>query len=505
MHGVPQREATKFLKTGRAGEIKKKFSVGVRTKNLFAILLILGSDLIILYLSLILAYFTRLYVLPQVHLAFQSTITPESLLNIWWFPLLCVIVLAREGLYHGRKPFWQEIQAIIRGITWAIFFTIFVIFINKSANVNSRPLILMTYVYLVIIFPIIRMFFKKLLVKIGLWKKPIIILGTRKAAHLISSALSRESNMGFYPMGLLEYNNQKEKGTSDSNHDIPVLGKFADATEVLKRTNVKDVIIVAPDMDDLELVDLTNKLQKCANVMLIPSLVGLPLTSIKIGYFFNEKTLILSINNNLASVSNRIFKRIFDLSVSLLLLPIILPILGVIALAIRVDSKGPVIFAQKRVGHGGKTFNCFKFRTMIMDAQKVLENILDSDPQTRKEWEADFKLKNDPRITRVGKFLRRTSLDEFPQLLNVMLGQMSFVGPRPIIEDEIEKYGSYFQDFTMVLPGITGLWQVSGRNDVSYDERVQLDIWYVRNWSLWLDIEILLRTVSVVLNGKGAY
>jgi len=134
-----------------------------------------------------------------------------------------------------------------------------------------------------------------------------------------------------------------------------------------------------------------------------------------------------------------------------------------------------------------------------------LEQLLESDPRIREEWEKEFKLKNDPRITRVGKFLRKTSLDELPQLFNVLLGQMSLVGPRPIITDEIQKYGEYFKDFAMVTPGITGLWQVSGRNDIDYDERVQLDVWYVRNWSLWLDISILFKTVGVVLGRKGAY
>jgi len=140
-----------------------------------------------------------------------------------------------------------------------------------------------------------------------------------------------------------------------------------------------------------------------------------------------------------------------------------------------------------------------------MQIDAILEEMLESDPAKKLEWEREFKLKDDPRITKIGQFLRRTSLDELPQLYNVFQGKMSLVGPRPIIEDEIEKYGEYFDYFTAVKPGITGLWQVSGRNDISYEERVRLDVWYVRNWSMELDIMILVKTAAIVLARKGSY
>ncbi|MFZ5754251.1 MAG: exopolysaccharide biosynthesis polyprenyl glycosylphosphotransferase [Bacillota bacterium] len=198
-------------------------------------------------------------------------------------------------------------------------------------------------------------------------------------------------------------------------------------------------------------------------------------------------------------------KRVFDLLVGSAALIVALPLMILIAIAIKLDSKGPVIFGHTRVGKDGKSFKCLKFRTMVMNSQEILDNLLLENPQFREEWEKDFKLKNDPRITKVGHFLRKTSLDELPQLVNVMKGEMSLVGPRPIIQDEIEKYGNYYEDYRSVLPGITGLWQVSGRNDIDYTERVKLDVKYVRHWSLWLDIKILIRTIGVVLARKGSY
>ena len=184
---------------------------------------------------------------------------------------------------------------------------------------------------------------------------------------------------------------------------------------------------------------------------------------------------------------------------------LIAPLLGLIALLIKLDSPGPVLYTHTRIGFGGKPFKVWKFRTMIKDADRVLREYLEKHPELRAEWERDHKLRHDPRITRVGKWLRKTSLDELPQLWNVLRGEMSLVGPRPIVKEEVKKYGEKFSLYTKVKPGMTGLWQVSGRNDTSYEDRVNLDAYYVQNWSVWLDIYILARTVKVVVVGKGAY
>jgi Undecaprenyl-phosphate galactose phosphotransferase WbaP len=169
------------------------------------------------------------------------------------------------------------------------------------------------------------------------------------------------------------------------------------------------------------------------------------------------------------------------------------------------SSRGRIFYGHKRIGRYGETFKAWKFRTMFQDSNQVLELYLEANPDLREEWERDHKLKFDPRVTRIGRFLRKTSLDELPQLWNVILGNMSLVGPRPIVDAERVKYGSYYGLYTMVKPGITGLWQVSGRNNTTYDERVQLDAYYVRNWSPWMDVVLLFKTIRIVLFAKGAY
>ena len=201
------------------------------------------------------------------------------------------------------------------------------------------------------------------------------------------------------------------------------------------------------------------------------------------------------------------WKRPFDLIFSLLALLLLGPIMLFIAILIKITDRGPVFYTHERVGYKGKKIKVLKFRSMYPDADKRLKEILEKDPKAKEEWEKTFKLKNDPRVTPIGKFLRKTSLDELPQFFNVLKGDMSIVGPRPVVEEELKKYYKEKAEiYKSVKPGITGYWQVEGRSDVEdYEERVQMDEWYVKNQSFWLDIKIILKTIKVMLTGKGAY
>ena len=214
--------------------------------------------------------------------------------------------------------------------------------------------------------------------------------------------------------------------------------------------------------------------------------------------------MIFRVQHNLAKASSRILKRIFDLVGSIAIIITISPLLLYIYNKVKKDG-GPAIYSHERIGKGGKIFKCLKFRSMVTNSKEVLEDLLSKDIQAKQEWEATFKLKNDPRITKIGHFLRRTSLDELPQLFNVLKGEMSLVGPRPIITAELEKYNDEVAYYLLSKPGMTGLWQVSGRSDVDYETRVYLDTWYVKNWSMWNDIAILFKTIGVVLKKDGAY
>jgi undecaprenyl-phosphate galactose phosphotransferase len=221
-------------------------------------------------------------------------------------------------------------------------------------------------------------------------------------------------------------------------------------------------------------------------------------------HFFSHEVALLRMRNNLRRWPARLTKRLFDTLAALMLLVLLSPGFLLVALAIRLDG-GPALFAHPRIGKKGQVFNCYKFRTMVVDAEKQLEQLLQRQPELRKQWQAEHKLRLDPRVSPLGRFLRRTSLDELPQLINVIRGEMSLVGPRPVVRSELPRYGDQVGYYLMVRPGMTGLWQVSGRNDVDYDTRVYLDSWYVKNWSLWHDLVILFKTVSVVLTRQGAY
>jgi Undecaprenyl-phosphate galactose phosphotransferase WbaP len=199
-----------------------------------------------------------------------------------------------------------------------------------------------------------------------------------------------------------------------------------------------------------------------------------------------------------------LIKRTFDIAAASCLLVVLSPALLVVSWLVRLDG-GKAMFGHTRVGQHGQAFKCLKFRSMVMNADAVLKDLLDRDPRARMEWELEFKLRDDIRITRIGRFLRRTSLDELPQLLNVVRGEMSLVGPRPVVEEELVRYGDDVRYYLMARPGMTGLWQVSGRNDTDYATRVSLDVSYVKSWSLRRDLGILIRTVKVVVTGSGAY
>jgi Undecaprenyl-phosphate galactose phosphotransferase WbaP len=215
--------------------------------------------------------------------------------------------------------------------------------------------------------------------------------------------------------------------------------------------------------------------------------------------------LALELRKNLLSRSSLAVKRGLDLLFLAASLIVTLPLAALIALAILFESGRPIIFGHPRIGRGGRPFKAWKFRSMVGDAEAVLRRAVEAAPALQQEWETQHKLRVDPRLTRVGRLLRRTSLDELPQLWNILRGQMSLVGPRPIVAEEISRYGSAFSLYNQVPPGLTGLWQVSGRSDTTYAERVRLDVHYVRSWSVWMDLIILARTVWVVATGSGAY
>lgn len=426
-----------------------------------------------------------------------------SWLNFWVvFPLLYLLFLNIEQLYNRRMQFWQVIEKIFQASLYAVVAIVIVIYIGQIAASTSRMFIFWLWLFSFMYLTVFRYLIKKFLEKVQLLQIPVLIIGAGKTAELLVKGIINDAGMGYKIIGLLEDNCVRDGILKR----FPVLGKFSDVEAVIMKTRVQHVFITAPGLEQEKLTQLIYKVQPLVkNMGIIPNLVGIPMGGIEVESLFNEKLMLLRLKNNLARSWNRYLKIIFDFALTLVGTVAISPILIFIAIWIYKDSPGPVIFKHIRIGKDGREFPCYKFRSMCVDAKEKLAELLENDPVAKAEWERDFKLKNDPRITKSGAFLRKTSLDELPQIFNVLKGEMSLVGPRPVIEEELERYGEYVNDYLMVKPGITGMWQVSGRSDIDYKERVLLDSWYVRNWSVWIDIVMLVKTFKVVLLRKGAY
>lgn len=402
--------------------------------------------------------------------------------------------------YTYRKPFWFEIKEIIR--TLIIISIVELAIVAFSKFYFSRYLWVLSWGIALFLVPLGRIFIKKLLIKIGWCVRNTIIIGGGKNAVDAYMALMSEPYLGLNVKYFIASNpiNKLKK------FNVRILDqKIADIWQ--KIINKEDQFIIALEEEEVELRDYWLRYfsrYHYRSVSLIPTLRGLPLYSTDMSFLFSYDVILLRINHNLAKRSSRVIKRTMDIVCSLFGLIILSPALLVLSLIIRKDG-GEAIYKHTRVGHNGVEFECLKFRSMVVNSDKVLNDLLDSDLNSRLEWEKDFKLKNDPRITKIGRFLRRTSLDELPQLWNVLKGEMSLVGPRPIVREELERYQNEVDYYLMAKPGMTGLWQVSGRNNIDYETRVYFDTWYVKNWSLWNDIVILFKTVSAVLKRNGAY
>ncbi|BBB33409.1 undecaprenyl-phosphate galactose phosphotransferase [Thermotomaculum hydrothermale] len=424
--------------------------------------------------------------------------------SIWWVSLFLIFIFIVKGIYSKRLSFWDEAREIFVSAFFTIILGFSLIYLTKKPEF-PRSILFFYFVFTIIIFPLSRHFFKIFLSKIGLYTSNILIIGANETGKLVAKALLDDSELGFSIVGFLDDEIKGEVKINGERYNV--LGKIEEYSTIIPQKNIDAVVIAQPDLGEEKLEKLAADVQSYVRKLyLVPKMKKVSTSNAELYHLFDEQMFLLKIHNNLQYGRNKFFKTIFDIILAILLIPFLIPLIFIIGLIIKLDSKGPVFFRHERVGKGGKKIKVFKFRTMYKDAEERLKEILEKDEEARKEWEKYFKLKNDPRITKVGKFLRKTSLDELPQLFNVLKGEMSFVGPRPVVEDEIKMYyKEYAKFYYSVKPGITGLWQISGRNDVDYDNRVKLDTWYVLNWSMWLDIMILFKTVFVVLNKKGAY
>jgi undecaprenyl-phosphate galactose phosphotransferase len=413
-------------------------------------------------------------------------------------------IFAARGHYSRRRPFFDEVLDIL--VVFVVVAVIDALLVYLAKWQFSRSWFLTAWALALVLMPVTRIATKRLLARAGKWRKPTVIVGAGSNAAEAAEALCGEPLMGLDVIAFLALPGDASGHAFEiGGRPVPVMPLGDDPTQTLERLGAPQIIVA---LDAESLLPNQKLLQKLSvrypDLSIIPPLRGLPLYGMEMTHFFSHEVLMLTVRNNLARPGPRLVKRSFDLLGSLALLVLLAPVFAYFSWRIR-KSGAPAIFGHVRVGRHGKPFRCLKFRTMVPDADRVLADLLEHDPVARSEWERDFKLRNDPRITDIGTFLRETSLDELPQLWNVVRGEMSLVGPRPVIEEELERYGDQVGYYLEAPPGMTGLWQISGRNDTGYDDRVALDSWYIRNWSLWYDLVILTKTVRVVLGRKGAY
>lgn len=432
---------------------------------------------------------------------------------------MILVVFTYEGLYNKREPFWVETKTIVRALFLSFLGIFSIVSLGKLSAELSRTVILGTGMISLGLIPLVRGRWKPLLHKLGFGIKRTLLMGDNPVGRLAHLGLFRDHYMGIRVIGILAVPGKNEEfqtiasvnqggcGELDpTGLDLPCIGTLDDLPEIVGREGVRGLIVAFPNMRREKLAALIEHVQwVIPSVYVVPNVAQVALLNSELLYLFYEELFLLGIHNNLKFRMNRWIKAGFDLTIAFLLFIPLAPIFGVIAFLVAATSKGPVLFRQRRVGKGGKVFQIYKFRTMVDRAEETLPDLLARNPDMGAEYIRNRKLKNDPRITPIGRFLRKTSLDELPQLINILKGEMSFIGPRPAMEDEMEeRYTGVQSEYGLVNPGITGLWQVSGRNNNDFEMRVRLDLWYIRNWSLWLDIVILVRTIGVVLGGRGA-
>lgn len=468
-------------------------SLRMSTRSIPMVGALAAADTLALVLAGVISVYGRL--------ALNGAYDPVLYWRLW--PILSVFLLAytAAGLYPGvgLSPV-DELRRVVLSTTFTYLVLGAGFFLAGEGETYSRGVFLMAWGLSLGSVLLGRLLLRQGVSRYAWWGYPVLILGAGKTGAMVIQTLQRQPEFGLKPVAALDDDPEKRGEICG----IPVIGGLSAAPVLARQRDIHYAIVAMPGVQRERLLTILEQYGNTfAHLLMIPDLFGV--SSLWVGAKDLGGILGLEIRQRLLLPGPRMSKALLDFILTLVVGLALLPLLGLIALLVKFSSPGPVFYGQKRLGRNGRPFMAWKFRSMVPDADRALANYLASHPHLKDQWETDQKLRYDPRVTAIGRFLRRTSLDELPQLWNVLRGEMSLVGPRPIVDEEIPRYAEKYSLYTRVLPGLTGLWQVSGRNNVSYAERVNLDAYYVRNWSVWLDIYILIKTVWVVIRGDGAY
>jgi len=477
-----------------------------KVKDSICTISLMVTDIISLFVSFLIANFFRSTLLLPVIPGFKQIkplpLMPQLKQGFLYAALAIILVFFYEKLYSRRLPFWEDTKYLFKGLTVSFILIMVLVFVSRQFILFSRALIVLAWMMSLTLFPLLRTATKKILLKMGLWQKRIIVLGTKNAAKLVTQSIRKNHLLGYKVAAFLT---EDAKKTGKTLAGIPIMGDLNQLKKLSKQLGVKNVIIALPDFPQKELINI---IENCEDffetIRIVPNIGSIFTLGVIVETLGDISTL--SVTRNLVKPSNIFIKSIFEYILAIAIFTLLLPVFLIISFAIKIDSTGPVIFIQERLGKKGKVFKLYKFRSMYVDGDQRLEKFLEENPKAQKEWNKFQKVKeNDPRITRVGKIIRKYSLDEIPQLINFFKRNMNLVGPRPYLPREKVRIGKRSQIISRVKPGITGLWQVRGRSLLSFKERLVLDEYYIRNWSLWTDIFILLKTIDVFITQEGAY
>lgn len=415
--------------------------------------------------------------------------------------LIAVFFFRLEGVYapaRGRG-FLDEVYMLVKGTTIATLLTMAVTFVWRPL-VYSRAMYIIAAFIVVVFLAIARAVARSArarLRKRGIGVDRVIIVGAGELGRALMRNIVAQPDMGYQILGFLD--DDAERGSTDIGR-FSALGATTNLPRLLREMSADEVIIALPWSAREKIVSIMEHCRRAqVPAKVVPDLFQLSLSRVAMDDVGGVP--LIALREPRIGMVNSYFKRAFDLFFGLLILIFFSPLFPLITIAIALDSRGPIIFRQKRLGRNGKPFLAYKFRSMREGAEEEQTQLNNLNEATGPL----FKIRDDPRLTRVGKIIRRASLDELPQLLNVLKGEMSLVGPRPPIISEVEQYADWHKQRLDVAPGVTGLWQVSGRSELTFDEMVMLDIYYIENWSPWMDFWILVKTVPMVLLARGAY
>lgn len=462
-------------------------------------------DVLVALVAFVLAYTVR-YELQLIRPVLEvnsvpfSNYLPYVLVYTGWL----LLNYATSGLYRrirGRS-FFEEAAIIANGATNAVVLLMAISFMVQARGF-SRLMLVYLAVTTVLLLAGVRLgrrwLYAYLRAKRGIGVQRVLVVGAGEVGQAVLRVMLARRDLGYQPVGYLD--DDPSVGSVDMGR-LRGLGKLENMETALRTEAVDLVVVTLPWTEHNRIMRIVALCRHAGvAVRVVPDVFQLNLQQVNVENLDGIPLLGVELEASLYA-ANRVLKRALDLLIVTVAAPLWVPVFALVALAIKLDgSGGPIFYTQTRVGENGKPFQMVKFRSMIPDADKYREQLV----RDQKQDPRHPKIVDDPRITPVGKLLRRTSLDELPNLINVILGQMSLVGPRPPIPDEVVLYENWHKQRLNTVPGITGLWQVSGRSDVPFDEMVLLDIYYIENWSLWLDVEILMRTIPRVLLRDGAY